>query len=287
MSNLLQKLGEDWHNPHPYESLIHTILPNTEKTHGEEIEWCLISLYVDEHNGFKNSKSESKHTIYDLELDVLRAKKTKLEEEYKKEEDIFEKICKKFEEMGASTKLQTSDEPKEESEEEKEKEVEDTYVEAPQQKDKPIQKSSKETLRLTKEREKRDAVLAKSIKSSMATSQEKLMELRKELDQLEDHQRCYKQYQGAAWYYLGAIKKAVVAYESKKDIEVLVKELDSILRNYNTFLRRGILNERCSGDVKGLCEKHYLPMRNPYLYEKNEGWTVKCKLYPETRYLDA
>ena len=285
MSTLLQKLGEDWHNPHPYESLIHTILPTTEKAHGEKIERCLIGLYVDEHNGFKNTKSESKHTIYDLELDVLRAKKTKLDQEYKKEEDIFEKICKKFEEMGTTTKVQRSDEPNEESEEEKE--VEDTYVEAPQQKDKPIQKSSKETLRLTKERETRDAVLAKSIKSSMATSQEKLMELQKELAQVEDHQRCYKQYQGAAWYYLGAMKKAVLAYESKKDMEVLIKELDSVLRNYNTFLRSNVPNERCSGDVKGLCEKHYLPMRNPYLYEKNEGWTVKCNLSPETRCLDA
>ena len=52
MSELLRKLGDDWHASHVYDNLILSVVPDTK--HKERIENYLYAIYVDSHYDFKS-----------------------------------------------------------------------------------------------------------------------------------------------------------------------------------------------------------------------------------------
>ena len=235
-----------------------------------KIEELLEDISRDEASGFKLYKNTSKQTLYDNDLDTWKAQKKRLEEERKKEEDLFEKYCKKFQELGITGPVEGTGDDDDEEEEE----IEELIHE---KKEKPIQKnvSGKNTQTQTQTqiqiKAKQAAALAKTLKTSMATSQQKLIDNQKNLEEVEIKIKYYTHYQYAARGYIGAMRKLILLYEREKDKEILRKGLDFILEYTDMLLKRYTSTDNCRGEVNSLCESHYLP-----LYQENRGVQCAC-----------
>jgi hypothetical protein len=276
MSTTLQKLGENWHIPHPYVSLIDTIVPSSNYT--LDIENALLKVYEEEHYDFKSLKKDTPiHTLYDDELLYGKARRKELEEEMKAEGERYESLMKKFQEL--ETPLSESEEGEEEEEEE---EVEDDIKTT--QKKKKGQQACK---RSQKAEEQRKIQQAKGIKSSMASSQQKLIDLGNEVDILEKKSEYYKHYQYASRCYINGVRKATREYSETKDLPVLIKNLEDVISYYEMMMRRYVPSESCAGKGKGkgkgggLCETHLLPLelhRNPVTGFRD---VVKCCVSPK------
>jgi hypothetical protein len=271
MTTVLKKLGDDWHNSHPYVELIQSLIPSC--AHLLDIERLLTEIYVDEHYDFKSLKlSQGTETIYDDEIEEAEMKKGQLEEEMKKESERFQKLLEKFKEQEAPDS--TTEEEKEEEKEEEEEKDDDVTV---NQKKKSIQKGCRRTLKAEELRKKQQV---KAIKSSMASSQQMMMEMRDEIDTLEKKITYYKHYQSAQASYLKGKRDAKTAYMKSKDVQALIVSLADVIGYYKKMMRRYVPAEACCGEENGLCKSHLLPLyraRNP-----NSGFrdTFKCEVSP-------
>jgi hypothetical protein len=277
MSNLLQSLAENWHNPHPYWKYVDHVVPSSSYKFG--IENILLSICNDEHYDFKLYKSTSKHTLFDNEIDRYEYLIKKLQEEKKHEEELFEKLCKKMEELQGEVPQTEITTNQEEEEEEEEEEVVDL---APQKTKgaQPKAKVSKESPRTTQANLKHQIMLAKSTKSSMATSQQKLMDITAELDLMESRLNLYREYQKIDLYRSAALRKFVLEYEKQKNLETLIRQLDELLQDYFAMRIRVAPKEPCSGEPKALCKSHHLPLYVLKYTEKGDPSVVQCTVYP-------
>ena len=259
MTDLLTTLGDDWHTPHVYAKLILSVVPNT--THLEDIEHCLTGIYVDSHYDFKLYKNTSKYTVYDLEIDVCEGKKKNILDQQAREEEAFENLCKKLQEI----QVQLPEHAESMNQEEEEEDEEEEEIEHAPQKMKgaqPKPKSgqiSKATLLAEREKMQKLKKQYTTTKSCMATSQEKLVALQAELDELERKSIVYRGYQQANWYYLTAMRNIVLNYEKNKDIQELIQRLENMLVVYNDMRCRVAPQGPCQG-LSGLCKTHYLPL---------------------------
>jgi hypothetical protein len=115
----------------------------------------------------------------------------------------------------------------------------------------------------------------------MATSQEKLVNLQAELDELERKSIVYRGYQQANWYYLTAMRNVVLHYEKDKDIKELIQRLENLLVVYDDMRRRVAPQGPCSGD-KDICGTHYLALV-PMKYTEKDGipYDFRCVMYPK------
>ena len=265
MATLLKKLGDNWHADHVYQPLIHQIVPNS--LNKKAIENLLIELYVDEHNDFRLFKNKGVTTIYDDDIDVCKARKKETEEVLKREEEAFRKLLEKFQQL-ETPESSTEEEKEEEEEEEDEVEVNRKG------------KGQKACKRSLKAEEQHKRMLAKGVKSSMASSQQKLMELNEYIQQLDKKAEYYVHYQKASRQYLHSTRDAVQRYIETKDLEVLISEMDSVIGVYEKMMRRSVPVEGCKGSKDGLCETHLLPLS--LTVYPNEGYknVLKCKVSP-------
>jgi hypothetical protein len=293
MTTLLKKLGDNWHADHVYQPLIHQIVPTSQNK--KAIENLLIELYVDEHNDFRLFKNKGVSTIYDDDIDVCKARKKETEEALKREEEAFRKLLEKFQQLEPPEVSSHEQVDEEEDEEEVEVEVEVNQkgkglassgpgrqglatpgLATPSQKTQD-QKACKRSL---KAEEQHKRMLAKGIKSSMASSQQKLMELNDYIQQLDKKAEYYVHYQKASRQYLHSTRDAVHRYIESKDLEVLISEMDSVIGVYERMMRRSVPVEGCKGSKDGLCETHLLPLS--LTVYPNEGYknVLKCKVSP-------
>lgn len=257
MTTLLKQLGDDWHNPHPYEPLIRTTLSST--PYLSEIEHCLIGLYVDEQSDFKLVKQPVKSSLYAVEIEILSSKKKKLLEEIKKESEAFEKLAKKFEETyGLAVPLEDDEEEED----------------APTPK-----KTSNASPRTAKLNQQHKVMLTKSTKSTMATMQQSLIGMKTELDEIDARISCYTQYHEADIYYQQMLQSLVLSYEKEKNIITLVKGLQEMFPEYDRLKRIGIPIGSCSGKA-GLCAVHHLPLHHAIYNSKGLAIGAKCSLAP-------
>jgi hypothetical protein len=278
--DLLTKLGDDWHSPHVYAKLILSVLPDTKNL--EEIEHCLTGIYVDSHYDYKLYKNTSKYTVYDLEIDMCEHKKKEVLEKQKREEEAFETLCKKLQEIQVQLPEHAATMVDEEEEEEEEEEVvihKSQLSKGAQPKTKEGQ-TSKAAMLAEKAKIQKLQKQYTTTKSCMATSQEKLMTLQNEADELDLKSIVYKGYQQANWYYLSTMRTIVLSYEKTKDITELIKRLDTMLNEYNAMRRRVAPHGVCSGEDK-LCKTHYLSLV-PMKYVEKDGrpYDFRCVMYP-------
>lgn len=274
MSNLLHTLAHDWHNPHPYWKVIEAVAPTS--PYKQNIEDILLSIYVDDHHGKKLYRTPMKHTLYDMDIDKAEFDIKKLEAEIKREEDAFEKLCKKMEEV-----QKFLDGTDEEEEEEGEEEEEETHHGIKQEKGRqPKAISGKEAEKQKKLEEQKNLRLAKSTKSAMATCQEKLMDMREKCDTLQKKKYLYTEYRKADWFYQDSMKKIVLKYEKSQDIQVLIQDIHKMYDEYQALKKRVAPMEPCQGERKDLCKIHYLPLCLTVL--SNEGFkhVWKCDMSP-------
>ena len=250
MTTLLKTLGDDWHQPHPYVSLVHSVLPDATFQEARAIEDRLLQVYEDEHYDFKSLKQTKPfETTYEAEIQIAMTKKKQLEEEVKREEERFNKLLEKFKEYGA---------PETSSEEEEEEEEDDDDTEAAEAKRKG--KGQKACRRTLKAEESRKRKLAQGAKTSMASSQVRLMELNEEIEKLAKLIQYYEHYTSATKHYLRAIREGTRRYSESKDISALIKEVHNTIVYYEKMMRRYVPEDPCCGS-KGLCETHLLPLR--------------------------
>ncbi len=113
----------------------------------------------------------------------------------------------------------------------------------------------------------------------MATSQDKLVTLQKELDELDTKILVSKGYQQASWYYLDRMRTIVLSYEKTTDIEQLIRSLEGMLCEYKEMRRRAAPKGVCSGEGN-LCKTHYLPLSPKKFTEKGEPYNFRCSMYP-------
>lgn len=270
MTDILKTLGDDWHAEHPYMGLIQKVLPSC--PHALAIEQKLLEVYVEQHNGFKLYKNMTGHTMFDTEIETMTAQKAKYEEERKKEEERFNKLLEKLKEQSIP---ESSTEEEEEKEKEEEEEQEDDEV-VVKQKGKG-QQACRRTLKKEADRQKS---LVTSIKSSMASSQVRLMELGEEIEKLEKICEYYRHYSNASRNYAHSIRKIALAYSENKDVPALIKGLSEAIPYYEHMMRRYVPSGCCSGKEGTLCETHLLPIelyRNPVTGFRD---VAKCRVSP-------
>ena len=260
MTDLLKKLGDDWHVDHPYMPLIEKVLPSY--PHALELEKKLIEVYTEEFNGYKLYKNSTGYTLYDNELEVLSVKKKILEEEKKKEEDRFNKLLEKLKEHAA---VETSSEEEQQEEQEEEEEEEEEEVVGKQKGKGPLP-----CRRTLKKQEDHKKILLQGIKSSMASSQVKLIEFAEKIETNEKMSEYYTYYRNASRDYILATKKLVLAYSENKDLSALIQGLADVISYYEHMMRRYVPSDPCDGHEKGLCKTHWLPL--------------SCTIYPNQGY---
>ena len=279
MSDILITLGDDWHNPHPYAGFISSILPGLSFNLIVEIEKFLLRVYEAQHYEFKTFKDKSKATIYDLDISRAENQINTLKGDQKKEEEGFERLCKKLQDTIQEQRKQgfIKDENYEQEEEEEEEEEEVDYN---IEKDVQVkQKNSKEEAKKRRELEVKLATAVKSTQTAMATVQQKLIDYQKEIENLEKKKKYYEHYKDASWYYQGASRKLVLEYEQKRDLEALVKGFHDVLSYYIMLRRRYVPSDPCKGEGKSLCETHLLPLSCTKWSEKGDPIVWKCALY--------
>lgn len=276
MSKLLKQLGDDWHQSHPYEKLIQSVVPSTQ--YAKEIEDSLISIYVASHYDYKVYKTPTNHSVYDVDIDIWKYRQKEIAKESKKEEETLEKLGKKFAEL---QKFLDPSLQKEEAEEEEEEE-EEAQVELPSEKGKQriVAQVNKVSLKSKKEQEKQTAKEAKITQANMARSQDNLLSLQKETEELAKKIEYYEHYHFASLGFSRTMKRIVHSFEETQDLKVLIQELADLHAYYDMIRRRYVSQDKCKGSGKGLCETHYLPLSTPVLAEQKEGWLVRCALHP-------
>lgn len=282
MSNLIIQLGDDWHNPHPYERLIRSVLPTSSYDDMYEIEKCLLKVYEAEHYEFKIFKDKGKATVYDVDISRAEGRMSALEGERKRDEEAFERLCKKLEETIQEQRKHgflQEDAPEEEAEQEEEDELSAYEVNKDLQVNKDSKKTNKEEARKRRELESRLASTVKSTKSSMATMQQKLIDYQKEFEMLEKKKEYYEHYRNAALWYQNSMRKVVLDYEMNKDVEALVKGINDVLSYYEMLRRRYVSKDPCKGTTNELCESHFLPLTPVKYSEKGDAIDWRCDLY--------
>lgn len=272
MTSLLMKLGADWHNPHPYIQLIQSVLPDSTFEEACTIENKLLQVHEDEHFDFKSLKQNKPiETLYGAEIEIAITKKKHLEDEVKREEERFNKLIEKFKEQNPPES--NSDQEKEEEEEEEEEDEEEIVV-------KHKGKGQQACRRTLKKEEERKKALVNNIKSSMASSQGRLMEMGEEIENLEKFIEYYGHYDNASKIYLQSFRQATRNYAETKDLQGLIQELAKIILYYEKMMRRYVPVDPCQGEEKGLCKTHLLPLcRTVY---PNQGFkhVWKCAAHP-------
>lgn len=272
MTDILKTLGDNWHNEHPYLGLIEEVIPSC--PYALAIEKKLIEVYVEQHNGFKLYKNASGMTTYDYEIERALVEKKNLEEEKKKEEERFNKLIEKFKEQEAP-ESNTEEENKNGDDEEEEEEEEEEEVVVKQK-----GKGQQVCRRTLKKEEERKKGLVAGIKSSMAASQVKLMEIGEEIEKLDKLVEYYKHYQYASRGYILGVRKIALNYSETKDVPALIKGLAELIPYYEHMMRRYIPSEPCQGEKKGLCETHMLPLHLTVYANQGYKHVWKCAVSP-------
>jgi len=269
-STLLPNLS--WHDDRPFEEIVRKEIP--ESSYRFKVEDYLMHLWVDEQYDFHlYRKQQTDDTLYDYTIMDWTSELTKAKEEFKKEELLFEKLAKKFEEQGAPSEEVVDEKSNASSGEE---EVSNDI--APDTKVKG--KVAKECKRSLKKKQAHEAMLAKSIKSSMASSQQKLMDLQKEMDDLETKIAVYENYKQISLEKSRTLHALVRQYSSTQDRVALIRGLETMVSQEDKQLRSRISKEKCSGDLEGLCEKHYLPLSCARYSATGLVQEMKCRLAP-------
>ena len=250
MSNLLKQLGDNWHAEHVYLSLIERVVPAS--LYKTTIENLLLELYVDEQNGYRLFTNKNFSTVFDEDIDLCKAKKKEVEEDLEKEDKQFKKLLDKFQEL--ETAEASSDE-----EGAKEK------------------KPSKNALKSGEQHKK---ILVKGIKSSMASSQQKLMDLNEYIQQLEKKGEHFVYFQKATQQYLRATREAVHRYIETKNLESLIVQMDTVIDQHETMMRRYVPSDPCRGYEGGICETHLLPLITTIIPSDGYRHVMKCKVSP-------
>lgn len=272
--SILKSLADDWHRSNPYHKLILSAAPETK--HVEQIEKLLFAIYEAEHYGFKKYATSAVYTIYDMDIDMWKAKISRLHVETKKEEETLEKLTKKFAELEGFIR------PEDVEEEEDDEEAEETPAPKEQGKQHVIAtaKSTKSAQLAAKEEAKKKAHLAKVTKSNMATAQQKLIDMQKEVLQLEKRVAYYGHYQYADIGHQQTFRRLALAYEKDQDVKKLIQGISDMLDYYHMIRRRYIPEGPCAGSPKGLCETHCLPLYATSYTKDGHVATSECSLHP-------
>jgi hypothetical protein len=176
----------------------------------------------------------------------------------------------------SATKASKKKNPQEKEDDEDEEEEEEEDLQANQKK-KGTQKACKRSI---KAEELKKIQQAKGLKASMATSQQKMIDLRDEIEALEKKSTYYKHYQYASRCYTNGYRKALREYSETKNVSSLVQSLSHVISYYEMMMRRYVPEDPCCGDESKLCNTHLLPLSRSYNTQSGLWDIVKCHASP-------
>lgn len=247
-----------WIDERPLEEIIQTTIPN--KHFDALVEDILLRIEVDSHFHYKLYKNTNNVTIYDTDINIYTVKLKQLEKDYKNEEGKFQHLCESYGELAVHDTENTGSheevdvkEDIEEDVEEEDNNVEDRLV---GQKDFTAVKKKAPT---TKEL-KKILLQIKTLKSQMASSQQKLIELQKDITTLETKLEAYKHYQYADRIYFSFMRKLILLFEQNKDNEFLKKGIYCILQYRDMMRKRYVSKAPCEENDEQYCTTHFLPI---------------------------
>lgn len=236
-----------WHVEHPYEATIRSVVPTSQYI--PEIERCLVEMWVQRQYDYKMYKGKDDSTLFDLELDILAVKRKALEEDMKAEEATFQKLFTRLTELGSPEEASEEDLSDPVSEEEAVKGRRDVVLKGNQPKKNP------------KLLQKQQAQQAKTLRVSMASSQQKRIDLQAALDETTAKAEAYTRYQKASRFYQKEMCRIALRYKTSEDDTVLIESLHALLEEYHRQLRLDASKEPCRGSEK-VCETHFLPFQS-------------------------
>jgi hypothetical protein len=243
MLETLKSLGDDWHNPHPYQNLILSILPNTPYKLIDEIERFLLAVYEAEHYDFKIYKEPPKQSLHDMEVTICEAKVRSAAAEAKKEYDLIQNLTNRLEETYQEQRKHgfLHDDEYEMNEEEQE---EDDEKGAGYQYEKDVRITNKQSkqqakgeAKKKKDLEKQLATSVKNMQASLDTSTQKYRELQEEVESLELKKKQAEKERNAVAYFSTSFRRLVLDYEKTKNVEELIVGLKSILLQRASLLK--------------------------------------------------
>ncbi len=241
MLGTLKSLGDDWHNPHPYEKLILSILPNTPYKLIGEIERFLLAVYEAEHYDFKIYKEPVKRNLHDMEVSICEEKVRSAAAEAKREYDLIENLTKRLEETYQEQRkhgfLHDCEYDMDEGEQDEEEEKGYKYEKDVRISNKQSKQQAKGEAKKKKDLEKQLATSVKNMQASLDTSTQKYRELQEEVESLELKKNQAEKERDAVAYFSTGFRRLVLDYEKTKDVEELVVGLKNILLQRATLLK--------------------------------------------------
>lgn len=238
----LKKLGDDWHNPHPFEKLIKSIVPNASYTLMAEIERYLLAVYEAEHYGFKVYKDKSNQNIYDLDVQRYEEKLKLAKSDLKKEKDLLVNLSKKLEETIQEQRRNgfvcDYDSIQDQEEDDEDNDIYKGEKDVRISNNTKTKKNSKGEVNKRKQLEVQLATAVKNMYSSMETSKQKLGEYEEEVEMLEKKKEEFEKFRNASLYFQEALRRVVLKYEENKNLENLVCGIKDSLSQYNSQLKK-------------------------------------------------
>ena len=213
----------------PFEEVVRAT--TLDRKHKEYVDTIVTMILRDEESGWQNNPFRGDHTLYDVEIALLKRDKerfkSELEQVQKHYDSVFNKIVelKMPEEDGEKVDVDIDDEEKEE-EEHQEKEL--------------FQEKGKTTLVRLKpaqlaKKQKNDAVARQNFKASLATLQEQLRELMKQVRDTESELERYEYFQEVSIKVLISLRRILNYYKEHHDVEFVEKGA-YFVRDYSMML---------------------------------------------------
>lgn len=242
---------------------------------------ALCSINAAEANDWKRMPFGGDDTLYDLELSKWSCEKADLEKDKARLQKQYDALLDKL--ADEDEKDQPAPEEQPGSEEEKSVPeaavVEEIVIEnGRKQKGRP-QVACRRTQNADA---KRAAMQSKSVKSSLATVQTELIQLNREIEDLEEKIKCYKHYQQVSLETTKRLTRAVQQYKDSKDRWFLEQRLSLIYETWDTDMRKYKGDGTCCGGGGDFCEMHLLPLSTRPLWQgSNVTLITKCALGPK------
>lgn len=204
----------------PFEQVVReTVLDGK---HEEFIDSVVSAVLNDEQSNWRTNSFKNDQTIYDFELYKLIGKQQAIKSQFDQTEKHYTSVLTKVSALDAEL-----DSSQEEEEEEEEEYDDDDYYE---EKGKSIKIQAKSTAKANTmkpaeiaAKRKRDELASRNFKATLATLQEELREMMKEMRELEDEIKKNTYYQDIASKTVRTLYRISKDYRVNKDIEYVKK----------------------------------------------------------------
>lgn len=211
----------------PFEQIVReTVLDGK---HEDYIDSIVSTVLNDEQTDWRTNSYKGDQTIYDFELFRLAHRRKELENQYEQIDKHYTAVLVKVSELDAELDESYQDEEEEEEEYYDDDDDDGGYYDkraaSLKIQSKSKSKSKDNTMKPAEiaAKKKRDELASRNFKSTLATLQEELRDIMKDLREIEEQEKMYTHYQEIAVKTLRTLRRIIKEYRINKDIEFVKK----------------------------------------------------------------